>query len=90
MGPLPRKERSARVAIEHIDEAALRDLCDGWDASSVARDVDEIGRGGEIAIPQVVMHRLEVPAPLSGRGIEREQRVREQIGAEAAAAVEVG
>src|SRR6266702_6070191 len=79
-----------RVAIEHIDEAALRDLCDGWDASSVARDVDEIGRGGEIAIPQVVMHRLEVPAPLSGRGIEREQRVREQIGAEAAAAVEVG
>ena len=36
------------------------------------------------------MHRLEVPDPFAGRGIEREQRVGEEVGTQPIAAVKIG
>ena len=50
---------------------------------------DEIGRGREIAVPEVVVHGLEMPQPFPGRRIECDERVREQVGAGAGATIEV-
>ncbi len=54
------------------------------------RDDDEVGRGGKIAIPEIVMHSLEVPAAFSRLGVEREQRVREEVSPQAIAAIKIG
>ena len=86
---LDREERFPGCPVEHEDEGALRDLRDRIDACAVAGDGDEVGSGGEIAIPQIVMHGLEMPEAPAARGVESEERVREQVGANAAAAVEV-
>src|SRR5688572_10067749 len=87
---LDREERLSRRTIEHKDEAALRDLRDGIHAIAAAHDRNEVRRGGEITVPEIVMHGLEMPDALPGFRIERKQRVREQIRADAAAAIEVG
>src|SRR5687768_6163102 len=67
------KERRARMTVEQEDEAALRNLRDGIDAPAVSRDRDEIGSGGEIAIPQIVVHRLIMPEAEIGRASCRER-----------------
>ena len=84
-----RKERTARLTIEKENKATLRNLRDRVDAPPAARDGDEIGRGREVAIPDVVMHRLKVPETLPGLGVEREQRVGEQVRADPIAAIKV-
>ena len=46
-------------------------------------------RRGQVVVPQIVVHGLEVPHPLAGGGAQRDDRVREQVGAGAIGAVEV-
>ena len=87
---LDREQRRAGRAIEQKHEAVLGGLRDGVDAAAVARHRHQARRRREVAIPDVVMDRLEVPDALAGRGVEREQRVREQVVAETIGAVEVG
>ena len=67
------EERFARLPVEQENEPALGDLCDGIDPCRTARHGHEIGRGGQVAIPEVVVHGLEVPQSFPGRRIEREQ-----------------
>ena len=83
------KERLARLAVEQEYESALGNLCDRVDARGMPGQRNEIGRGREIAVPEVVMHGLEMPQTLPGRRIECDERVREQVGAGAGATVEV-
>src|SRR5206468_3317109 len=83
------KKRLARLAVEQEYESALGNLCDRVDARGMPRHRDEIGRGREIAVPEVVVHGLEMPQPLPGRRIECDERVREQVGAGAGATIEV-
>src|SRR4051812_15763785 len=55
------KERIAGLAIEHEHEPALRDLRDSVYPLTTTREREEIRRGGEVAIPHVVVHGLEMP-----------------------------
>ena len=84
------KEWLPRLAIEQEHEPALRDLRDCVDARWMACQCDQVGRGRKIAVPQVVMHGLEMPQPLPRPGVEGKERIREEVGAEPRAAVEVG
>ena len=73
-GPfLDRPDRLAREAVEHVGKAGLRYLRDGLDRPAVDDDIDQIGRRGDVVVPDAVMHGLEVPDSLPGFGIERDQ-----------------
>ena len=50
---------------------------------------DQLRRGIVVVVPQIVMNHLEVPEPLPGAGIQREQGVAEEIAADAIGAVVV-
>src|SRR5205085_4517601 len=80
----------ARPPVEQKHEAALRDLRCRIDARTAACDRYEIRRRRKIAVPEIVVHRLEMPQPFPGGGIEGNERVREQIRANARPAVEIG
>ena len=82
-------QRLAGHAIEHPDEALLADLRHDVDRLAVVPHGQQFRRGGVVVIPDVVVDHLEMPEPLAGAGIEREQAIAEQIGAFAVRAVEV-
>ena len=84
------EERRAGLAVEQKHEPAFRDLRDGGDTRATARDRHEIRGSGKVTIPEVVVHGLEMPQPLACCGLEREQRVREQIRTSPGATVEIG
>jgi hypothetical protein len=83
------KERRAGDAIEEVDDSLLGGLGDGVDAPAVAIDSDERGRSGEVAIPDVVMDSLKMPEAAAGGGVEGEERVGEEVVANAVASVEI-
>src|SRR5260221_2718844 len=84
-----RKQGRPRRAIEKEHVALLAGLRDGIDPLSVAGNGDEARGGGEIAVPEVVPHGLEMPDPVSSGGVEGEERVREEVVAEAIGSVEI-
>ena len=89
-GPLlDRPHGRARRAIEHEQEAVLRDLRERFDRPAVDRDVDQDRRGRQVVVEQIVMHGLEVPDALAGLRIQRDDRAAVQVVAEAMAAVHV-
>ena len=53
----------------------------------VDRDVEEVRRHRRVVVPDVVMHHLEVPLPLAGLHVDRDDAVAEQVVARAIAAV---
>ena len=53
------------------------------------RTRDQVRRRAGIVIPDVVVHHLEVPTKLSGRGVKRHQRIAEQSRTLAIRAVEI-
>ena len=55
----------------------------------VVSDGEELGRGGEVVVPEVVVHGLEVPLALAGARVEGDERVAEQVVADAIGAVEI-
>ena len=79
----------AITKFENEDKAALGDLRHRVDTLSVVTEGDEIRRRGQIAIPEVVVYRLKVPESSTRARIEGEERVREEIRANAFAPVEV-
>ena len=80
---------SPGLAVEDVGAAVLRDLRDDVARPAVLRDRDERRRGGEVAVPEVVLHGLEVPDALAGRRAQAEDRVGEQVVAVPVGAVEV-
>ena len=47
--------------------------------SSFDRDIEQDRRGGQVHIPEVVMHGLEIPFELAGRCIECNDGIAEEI-----------
>ena len=83
------EERLAGDAIEEIDDALLGGLRDRVGGLAIVRYGEKRRRSGEVAIPDVVMDALEMPEALAGVGVEGEQRVGEEVVAEAIATVEI-
>ena len=50
---------------------------------------EQLRRGRQVIVPQVVVYSLEVPEPLAGACVECEQRIAEQVRAVAVSAVEI-
>src|SRR5512146_1383903 len=83
------KERLARYSVEHVDVALLADLRHCIDVFAISMQREERRLRGKIAIPDVVMHALEMPQQLAGGGVEGKQRVCVEIVTDAVAAVKV-
>ena len=77
-------------AVEDEDVAGFGEAGHDIDPAAVARDGEEVGRGADVEIPNVVAHVLEVPAAFAGEHIERDDAVAEEIVAEAVDADHVG
>ncbi len=69
-----RPERLARHTIEHEEESVLGGLRNSVDRLPLVTHRDELRRGGEVVVPQIVVHDLEMPESLAGARIERDQR----------------
>jgi hypothetical protein len=76
-------ERRAGEAVEHIAEPLLGDLGHGFDAASLDREVDQIRRGGQVIIPQAMMHQLEVPDSSAGLRFECDETFGKEVIARA-------
>src|SRR5260370_25402327 len=82
-------QRLAGHAVEHPYESLLADLRHGVDGLAVVMHGEEFRGGGVVVVPNVVVDELEMPEALAGAGVEREEAVAEEIGAEAVCAVEI-
>jgi len=60
-----RPDRVAGRAIKRIQDSLLRGLRNGFDGSSINRDVDENRSAWNIEIPDAVMDELKVPPALA-------------------------
>ncbi len=83
-------DRLAGGPIEDEDEALLGDLRDRLDGSPVHDDVDEVGRGGQVVVPEPVVDDLEVPHPLARLEVERDQAFRKQIAPQTMTPIVIG
>src|SRR6185436_3587363 len=70
---LDRPYRLAGPAIEYVDEPLLADLHHGIDPPSIHRDRAQRRRRREVVVPQTVVHRLEMPDALAGRGVKADE-----------------
>ena len=73
-GKLPRlqgKQRRALRAVENVNKSLLAGLGNGRDFFAFSPQRYECWRRGEVAIPQVVLHRLKVPNALASLCIQR-------------------
>ena len=86
---MDREKRFAGEAIEEVEIALLRRLRDGVDALAIAVEAEERRWRGKVAIPDVVVHALEMPDALACVRVEGKQRVGVEVVADAVAAVEV-
>ena len=59
--------------------AGFGDLGDGIHQLAIAHHRHQVRRRGKVAIPEIVVHGLKMPHALAGCGLQREQRVGEQI-----------
>ena len=86
---LDRPDRLPGHAVEHVQDALLRRLRDGFDRAAVDGDVRENRRAGNVHVPDAVVHELVVPLPLAGLEIDGDEALAEQAVAGAMAAVVV-
>ena len=86
---LDRPDRLARGAVEHEEEALLRRLGERLDGPAVHRDVREDRCARQVPVPDVVVHRLEVPPSLARLDVEGQDAVGKQVVAGPVAAVGV-
>ena len=86
---LDRPDRPPRFPVKEKQEALLRRLDHCVERPAILRHADQRRLRGQIVVPDVVVHRLEMPDALPGRGIECEHAVSKQIGPDAVAPVEV-
>ena len=69
------KQRLPRFAVEHEYMTGLGDLSHRINFPAVASDRHQIGRRGQVAVPEIVVHELEMPHAPAGGCLEREQAV---------------
>ena len=81
--------RFAVAAVEDKDQPCLARLDQRRDLLAVMNDIDERRLRRQIGIPEIVMHGLEIPLHLAGRGIHRDQRIAEQIRARTIAPIAI-
>ena len=74
-------ERLAGDAVEDIQEAELGGLRDHVHRLAVVAYGEQLGAGGEVVIPEIVVDGLKMPEAFAGARIEREKAVAEEIGA---------
>ena len=86
---LDRPDRLARHAVEHVEPAGLARHDDDVAVAPVLADGRQLRRRAGIQVPEIVVHELEVPQPLAGARVERDDRRAEQVGADPVGAVEV-
>ena len=84
-----RVNRFAVGAIEQENKSLLAILCQGLHLLAVVVERDQNWRSGEIPVPDIVMHSLEMPYALARLGIEGKQAVSEQVIAKAVSTVEI-
>ena len=65
--------RLTGLAVEHIQERLLRRLSQDRRFDSVDHDVGKHGDLRGVVVPDVVLHELEVPGPLTRLDVERDQ-----------------
>ncbi len=82
-------ERLSCPPLEQPHPAVFGDLRQSIDHAPVLPDLDQSGSGGQIAIPDIVPHELEMPHALAGFRIQSEQTIGEQVIAQAVRAVEI-
>ena len=83
------EERLAGLTVEEEDVSGLGDLGDGIDASALVADGDEVRRGGQVAVPEVVVDHLVVPDAVAGAGVEGDEGICVEVVSDAVAAPEV-
>ena len=83
------EERFARPAVEHEDITGLGDLRDCFHGPAVPRDGDKTRRGGEIQVPDIVPHVLEMPDPPARARVQRQYTIGKQVVADSVGAVEI-
>ncbi len=77
---LHRNDGFARPPVQHIEVAALGGLDDGRNLALRPVDVHQGGLGRQVAIPEVMVHGLELPAHLAGVQVQRHQGIGEALG----------
>ncbi len=76
---LDRPDRFACLAVERIYERLLGDLEHSLDVPAVDVDVHQDRGRGRVVIPDVVVHHLVVPSPLTGLDVQSDQRGGEEV-----------
>jgi len=84
-----RKKRTTRLAVQHKDVADFPGLRDRVDPAALVRDRHEIGRTGDVVVPDVVVHDLEMPDALASVRFQRQHAIGEKVLSSAVAAVMV-
>ncbi len=75
-----RHDGLASTPVEDVQVAALGRLDDGRDLALRPVDIHQRGLRRQVAIPEIVVHRLEFPAHLAARQVQRHQGVGEALG----------
>src|SRR5205823_9123849 len=73
------KYRYSGLAIQNENESEFSRLHQRGNLFSFDRDIEQDRRGGQVHIPEVVMHGLEIPFELAGRCIECNDGIAEEI-----------
>ena len=84
-----RPDRLTGDPVEHVEEAGLAGQRHHVAARAVLHDGRQLRGGAGVEVPQVVVHELEVPDPLAGAGVERQEARAVQVRARAIGAVVV-
>ena len=74
-----RPDRLAVGAVEHEGKGVLGRLRQRLDGAAAHLHVEQDRRAHIVAIPDIVMHRLVIPAALAGLGIDRDDTVGEEV-----------
>src|SRR5205823_6059911 len=69
-----------RHAIEDKRKAGFRDLRHSIHQLAILGHLDERGLSGQVVVPKIVVHGLEMPEALACRRIQCDQRISEQAG----------
>ena len=83
---LDRPDRLAGLPVEDVGERLFRRLNEDRNAPSVDRHIEQARSDRVVAVPDVVMHRLEVPFSFARPRIQRQDARRKQVGARMEAA----
>src|ERR1700730_17333524 len=75
--------------IEDVNESLLAGLDYRVHVSCLALNGYQCGRRREVAVPEIVLHTLEVPDSFAGRGMQSDETVSEQIVPESITAIEI-